>query len=95
MAGADEFEFKDITPHRLGIRVCGGNIYDRDDDQMQVVIEKNQVYPCEYQVTKKTAHDNQVNFCLEIIQGEYEFAMYNHKLYSTVIEGIPRGPKGT
>ena len=95
MAGAEEvknFEFKDLTSHRLGIRVCGSDIHNRDDDQMEVVIEKNQVYPCEGQVTKKTARDNQDNFCLEIIQGENDYAMYDHKLYSTVIQGIPRGP---
>ena len=70
MAGEETIKrlrFKDLVSLALGIRVCGLNKYDRQDDMMQEIIPKNSVYPCENIMIKYTAEANQTEFDIDII----------------------------
>lgn len=68
----------------MGIRVCGLDPNNPDDDKLDVVIPKNTVYPCERSVTKQTAKDGQTMFKIRVLQGEDEedFAEFCHELSS-------------
>ena len=90
-------KIQDSTSFDVGIRVCGLNPNDRDDDRIYVIIPKNTPYPCESSVTKQTARDGQTIFKIIILQREYdtEHAEFCQELAKMQISGIPSGPAGS
>ena len=46
----EEEKLQDVTPFHVGIRVCGLDHTNREDDKIDVIIPKNTPYPCEVSI---------------------------------------------
>ena len=76
----------DVTPLSLGIGLSNG--------EMDVIIPKHTVIPCEKTINYRTIKDNQKKIVLKIYQGEREYSKNNTYLGKCVLNNITPKPKG-
>jgi molecular chaperone DnaK len=78
---------QDVTGFSLGLEVDGG--------RMTPIIPRNSPIPVKATRLFTTFHDDQEFVTVNVLQGESEYAAYNHSLVKFDLAPIPPAPKGT
>lgn len=77
----------DVIPLSIGLRLVNG--------EMDVVVPKNTVVPCEITQTYATSKNNQRDVRIRLFQGERPIAEDNRPLGEFILDNLPPGSAGT
>lgn len=92
-AAVREVILTDVCPFTLGTSVMRSNgIFDEPDHYFPI-IERNTIIPTSREETFYTAHENQTEIVIDILQGESRIASQNLKLGEIKLP-VPAGPRG-
>lgn len=88
-----EIILTDVCPYTLGTEIVMHNGMFDETGHYLPIIERNTVIPVSRTQTVYTAHDNQTNVNIKVLQGESRKAYYN-LLLGEISVPVPAGPKG-
>ncbi len=88
-----EVVLTDVCPFTLGTEVSVHNGYFEEGNHYLPIIERNTTIPVSRTQTVYTAHDNQSEVRVKILQGESRIAS-NNLLLGEITVPVPPGPKG-
>lgn len=83
----DNAALVDVIPLSIGLRLVNG--------EMDVVVPKNTVVPCEITHTYATSKNNQRDVRIRLFQGERPIAEDNRPLGEFILDNLPPGSAGT
>ena len=88
-----EIVLTDVCPYTLGTEIVAYNGYFEETGHYLPIIERNTVIPVSRTQTVYTAHHNQTQVNIKVLQGESRMA-YQNLLLGQVEVPVPAGPKG-
>lgn len=91
--GIEEIVLTDVCPYTLGTEVMIDNGTFEENGHFLPIIERNTVIPVSRKERVFTAHDNQKQVTIKVLQGESKMTRNNFLLGSLVVD-VPEGPKG-
>ncbi|MBQ0004559.1 MAG: molecular chaperone HscC [Clostridiales bacterium] len=91
--GIEEIVLTDVCPYTLGTEVMIDNGTFEENGHFLPIIERNTVIPVSRKERVFTAHDNQKQVTIKVLQGESKMTRNNFLLGSIVVD-VPEGPKG-
>ncbi|MFH1809150.1 MAG: Hsp70 family protein [Pseudomonadota bacterium] len=77
----------DVNPMTIGVGLASGRFHG--------VLPRNQALPCEKTYVIATSARNQRSLDVQIYQGESPETAKNEHLGTLLVDGLPKGPKGT
>ena len=89
----EEIVLTDVCPFTLGTEVVMDNGAFEETGHYLPIIERNTVIPVSRTETVCTAHDDQTQICVKILQGESRMTQ-NNLLLGELTVAVPAGPKG-
>ena len=92
-AEISEVVLTDVCPFTLGTEVVAGNGTFEEPGHFLPIIERNTVIPVSRRQRVSTAHDNQSQVVVKILQGESRMAA-NNLLLGEITAAVPVGPRG-
>lgn len=86
IAGPRRTVLLDVLPHSIGVVAANGAV--------QRVLRRNVAIPVEQSKLFSTAHDNQTEICIRIVQGESLEAQHNTELGVLTLDNLRAAPRG-